>query len=197
MPTEDREEQEFERRRQHIEELKERITAISGSPADTFVSPDCPDEIAERFLEHVLAFEDTEQKPLSDALTASGIILPPPEELDDEQLRAKLWEVIRAMSLFGHYLHSTDHLSDRQLYGHLITETLPEPTTLLPQNPDFSCHIDLVSTGSEEHIRLYLRYYAEEETRRQWAKDWPEDIIPPHEDPPYDRDRHLPKGPCG
>ena len=131
MNKEDRTEQECERRRQHIEQLKEKVTAISGSPEFTFVSPDCPDEVAERFLEQVLAFEDTEQKPLSEALTASGITLPPPENLDDEQLRAKLREVIHGMSLFGHYLYNTDHLSDRELYQHLRTESLQEPTMLL------------------------------------------------------------------
>ncbi len=195
MPTEDREEQEYERRRQHIEELKEKITAISGFSDNTFVSPDCPDEVAEKFLEQVLAFEDAEQKPLADALTANGITLPPPEELDDAQLKARLWEVINAMSLFGHYLHNTDHLSDRELYEHLTAESLKEPTTLLPQDPDFSCHIDLVGTGSDEDIRLYLTYYADEEAREQWARDWPDEAIPAHEDPPYDRDRHLPKCP--
>ena len=196
MSTEERiEEQEYERRRQHIEGMKERITAISGSPSNTFVSPDCPDEIAEKFLQQVLAFEDAEEKPLSDALAASGITLPPAAELDDRQLRDKLWEVIRAMSLYGHYLHNTDHLSDRELYTRLITEILPEPTTLLPQQSEFCGHIDLVGSGSDEDIQLYLKYYADEEAREQWGEDWPDDEIPPHEDPPYDRDRHLPKGP--
>ena len=188
------EEKESERRRQHIEELKEKITAASGSSASMFISPDCPDVTAESFLEQVLAFEDSEQKPLTDALTASGVTLPAAEELDDERLRAKLWEVIHAMSLFGHYLHNTNHLSDRQLYETLITDTLPEPTTVVPQNPDFACHIDLVGTGSEEDNTLLLRYYADEEMREQWAEDFP-DRIPPHEDPPYDRDRHLPNVP--
>jgi hypothetical protein len=54
-------------------------------------------------------------------------------------------------------------------------------------------NIDLVGSGSPEDVHLYLKHYAEEETRQQWAKDWPEDVIPEHENPPYDRDRHLPQ----
>jgi hypothetical protein len=184
--------QEVQRRRQHIVELKDKVTAISGYSDNTFISPDCPDEIAEKFLQQVLAFEESEEKPLSDELMAKGIALPQPEELDDEQLRIKLWEVIHAMAHVGHYLHNTDHLSDRQLYERLIRETLPVPTILKPENPNFACHIDLVGTGSEEDLHLYLKYYAEEEYRQQWSQHWPDDTIPPHEDPPHDRDRHLP-----
>jgi hypothetical protein len=195
MPTIDQEEQEHERRQQHIQELRGRITRLSGSSDCTYVSPSCPDDITEKFLEHVLAFEEQEQTPLWDALTDSGVTLPAPDELDDAQLGAKLWEVIRAMSLLGHYLHSTDHLSNRELYRYLWTDALREPTTMMPQNPNFACHIDLVSSGSTEDLHLYLKHYADEDTRRQWAADWPDDVIPDHEDPPFDRDRLLPAPP--
>lgn len=89
--------------------------------------------------------------------------------------------------------HHTDHLSDRQLYEELWGEILREPTVLMPDNPDFACHIDMTGSGSEEHILLYLKYYADERARRIWKEDWPEDPVPEHEEPPYDRDRHLPQ----
>lgn len=53
--------------------------------------------------------------------------------------------------------------------------------------------IDLVGSGSEEHIFLHLKHYADEEQRRIWLEDWPDDPMPDHEDPPYDRDRLLPQ----
>ena len=53
-------------------------------------------------------------------------------------------------------------------------------------------HIDLIGSGSEEHIYLWMKCYADEKTRRQWMKDWPVYEMPEHEDPPYDRDRYLP-----
>lgn len=37
-----------------------------------------------------------------------------------------------------------------------------------------------------------MKYYADEETRRQWKNDFPDYEMPEHEDPPYDRDRLLP-----
>jgi hypothetical protein len=40
-----------------------------------------------------------------------------------------------------------------------------------------------------------LRYYADDEVRKDWAKDFPDSELPPHETPPYDRDRLLPRPP--
>lgn len=53
--------------------------------------------------------------PLCDTLAEIGIALPPPEDLTDGQLSAKLWEVIEALAFLGAYLEHTDHLSDREL----------------------------------------------------------------------------------
>lgn len=53
------------------------------------------------------------------------------------------------------------------------------------------------SSGSERDIPAWPKYYADEETRQCWAKDFPNDVVPPHEDPPYDRDRHLPQQSSG
>jgi hypothetical protein len=44
--------------------------------------------------------------------------------------------------------------------------------------------IDMVGSGSEEHIFLHLKHYADEDYRRIWLADWPEDPMPDHEDPP-------------
>jgi hypothetical protein len=184
-----------EKRRRHIEEMREKLERLSGHPDCVFLSPDLDDGLQEKFLEHILAFEGADEIPLSKMLEKSGISLPPARRLHDAQLTAKLWEVIRAMALLGHYLHSTDHLSDRQLYEKLRTETLPEPTSILPTNPNFACHIDLLGGWSTEDTQIYLKYYADEEERQSWLDEWPQDTLPEHQDPPYDRDRHLPRSP--
>jgi hypothetical protein len=57
--------------------------------------------------------------------------------------------------------------------------------------------IDLTGSGSDEDNHVYLRYYADEKYRRDWANDWPDDTVPEHEDPPFDRDRYLPQSPIG
>ena len=91
------------------------------------------------------------------------------------------------------FLTNTDHLSDRDLYGALWHRVLRDEVSALPDTPGSATHVDLVGTGSEDDIRLYLRYYADEDWRRQWVVDFPDDDVPAHEDPPYDRDGHLPQ----
>jgi hypothetical protein len=66
---------------------------------------------------------------------------------------------------------------------------------VFPPGSGWRHHIDLIGSGSEEDIQLGLRYYDSEQQRQRWAKDFPDDVIPPHEDPPYDRDRRLPVAP--
>ena len=59
-----------------------------------------------------------------------------------------------------------------------------------------SFHLSLVGTGGAENIRAWLTYYADEESREYWRHDFPEEDIPAHQNPPYDRDRHLPAPSC-
>ncbi|UOA08686.1 hypothetical protein [Methylobacter sp. S3L5C] len=149
-------------------------------------------ELREQFWEYVVAYEKSERITSFDLLVQGGLALPAPEALDEMQLNAKLWEVIRGLALLRIFLYSTNHLSDRELYEELWHEELRVENPDMPIDKNYACHIDLVGSGSEEDAELYLRYYADEETRNQWAKDWPNDIIPAHEAPPYDRDRYLP-----
>jgi hypothetical protein len=154
---------------------------------------DEPDDIEEEFQDRMAAYEREEPRPLSVVLPEAGVALPAPDELDALQLSAKLWELINGLALLGTFLHNTNHLSDRQLYAELWTDTLREPTVLMPDEPAFTFHIDMVGSGSEEDTLLYMKYYADEKQRRSWLKEWPGDRLPEHEDPPYDRDRTLPK----
>jgi hypothetical protein len=178
-------------RQQRIDELRKKLEKYH--PVETYVSPECPAEIEEKFLQNILAFEDAPPIVLFDELARGGVEMPPSRALGDVEVHGKLWEVIQAMTLLGCYLHSTDHLSDRELYELLWSELLREPTTLLPEDPNFACQIDIIGGFSEEDIRIYLRHYADEEARRDWAREFPEYEIPPHEEPPYDRDRYLPE----
>ena len=49
--------------------------------------------------------------------------------------------------------------------------------------------------GSDEDNKLNLKYYADEEWRERWHRDFPNDVIPLHVHPPYDRDSKLPQAP--
>jgi len=176
-----------------IEKLKQEVREITGEEIISQVSDECPPEVEEKFWENVLQFEKGKFDAPFDMLVRGGMSLPPPEEMDDQQLTEKLWEVIRGLSLLGAYLESTDHLSDRELYMTLWNDLLREPTMLLPNDPNFACHIDPIGGCSEEDIQIYLKYYADEDYRDHWVQEWPGDPLPDHEPLPFDRDRHLPK----
>jgi hypothetical protein len=152
------------------------------------------DDPEDDYLDLLEAFDGTESKTVFDALIEAGVALPAPAELDDAQLGGKLWEVIYGLAALGVFLHSTDHLSDRELYTELWNDQLREPgAILMPGRKDSAWHIDLLGSGSEEDMYLIHKYYAGEEERRQWLAEWPNDVMPEHEDPPYDRDRLLPQ----
>jgi hypothetical protein len=126
-------------------------------------------------------------------LENAGTSLPAPDSLNDAELTAKLWEVIQKLALLHVFIEQTDHLSDRELYIYLLNDCLREETKAMPLAANSACHIQLLSSGSDEDNFLYLKYYADDDWRRPWHKDWPNDPMPDHVNPPYDRDRVLPK----
>jgi hypothetical protein len=178
----------------HINELRDQVDKLSGG-SDTFIAKDCPPELQETFLEGILDFERLPLTTPFERLGRVGVELPDPSSLADERLAAKLWDVIRALRCMNVFLYHTNHLSDRQLYELLWTELLREPGPDLPPDSGWRNHIDILGGCSEEDMQLDLKYYADEEERARWAKDWPGDVIPAHQDPPYDRDRLLPQPP--
>jgi len=192
MPKKTAQIKEDAERQEHIRNLQRRTKELAGDDLSFFESEQMSMELQEQFWERVVAFEEADWVTSFDQLVQSGMELPAPETLDDSQLSAKLWEVIRGLAMLRTFLYSTDHLSDRELYEELWHEALREETPDMPVNEDSACHIDLVGSGSEQDNELYLRYYADEEDRRRWAIDWPNDAMPEHEALPYDRDRHLP-----
>jgi hypothetical protein len=174
--------------RQELEKLGGSATTLESMPAD----------MEEEFLRHVLEYETAEPISLFRLLDNSGLEIPAPDQLDDTTLAAKLQEVIQRMAtVAGAYLLHTNHLSDRALYEYLYHDGLREESVLFPENPSYAYMIDLTGSGSDEDNSTYLKYYADEGYRKQWASDWPTDPMPQHEDPPFDRDSTLPKSPLG
>jgi hypothetical protein len=174
-----------------INELKCEADEITGGKMASWESEDCPPEIAEQFWQNVVNFEKAFQEDDSkhiDHLRARGVRVPDPKDLSDADLSAKLNEIIHMLADLDTYLYHTDHMSDRELYVHLWSDTLNEFTY-----PGMTCILDLVGSGSDEDNQIYLRYYADDEYRDRHHKHWPNDVIPPREKPKYDRDRHLPK----
>ena len=179
---------------ERINKLRAELEKLGGS---TSTLESMPADMEEEFLRHVLEYETAEQISLLRLLENSGLEIPAPESLDDDALKIKLKDVIDRMATVGSYLLHTNHVSDRDLYGYLYHEALREETVLFPENPSYAYMIDLTGSGSEDDNQTYLKYYADEEYRRRWAHDWPNDPMPEHEEPPFDRDRFLPQSPVG
>ncbi len=180
-----------------IEELKRRVDEVTGGQMTMSDPVDCSADTAEAFWKNVLEYEEAPWTTNFQQLEDAGVSLPPPESLNDEELKVKLWEVIQKLALLRVFIETTNHLSDRELYTYLWTDSLREETMAIVMDESSACTIQLLSGGSAEDNYLYLKYYADKAWRKHWHKDFPEDPIPPHEDPPYDRDRLLPKAHYG
>lgn len=179
---------------ERIAKLRQEVEKLGGS---TMSLESMPADMEEEFLRHVLEYETAEPISLLRLLENSGLEVPAPDQLDEQTLAPKLSEIIARMASLGAYLLHTNHLSDRALYEYLYHDGLREEAVLFPENPSYAYMVDLTGSGSEEDNQIFLKYYADEKYRRQWANDWPDDPIPQHEDPPFDRDRFLPQSPIG
>ena len=179
---------------ERINKLRAELEKLGGN---TSTLESMPADMEEEFLRHVLEYETAEQISLLRLLENAGLEVPAPETLDDDALKIKLKEIIDRMASVGAYVLHTNHLSDRDLYDYLYHDALREETVLFPENPSYAYMIDLTGSGGEDDNATYLKYYADEEYRGRWAHDWPDDPMPEHEEPPFDRDRFLPQSPVG
>ncbi len=154
------------------------------------IDDDDDDPIAEiERLDRFFDGEEDGERPL-EVLRARGVELPEESSLDDEALHQKLTELFDEMAGIGMLIDSTNHLSDRELYRYLLTDALLEET-ILPRSSAGAWHMSPIGGGSREDNDIYLRYYADDETRERWQRDF-RDPLPPKEKPPFDRDRLLP-----
>lgn len=180
-------------RRKRIDEMQRRVDELAGGEMVAWKSDELSPEMEEDFLRNVIAYESAPLTTHFRQLEEAGVELPAPETLDDERLTAKLWEVIEALSRIRVFLERTNHLNDRELYALLWSNELRDEIPAMPFDEYSAWHIDVIGSGSEEDTHLWMKYYADEDTRRDWLKDFADYEMPEHEDSPYDRDRHLPQ----
>lgn len=102
-----------------IEELKRRAEELSGDQMEMSILDDCPADVEEAFWKHVVDFEEGPFTTNFQQLEKAGVSLPAPDSLNDQELTAKLWEVIHKLALLRVFIEQTDHLSDRELYTSL------------------------------------------------------------------------------
>ena len=177
-----------------IEKLRDEVRKLGGAFSTEL---EIPADLEEEFLKHILEYEHAQPITLLQLLKNAGLEVPAPDDLDDGDLTGKLWEVIERMSSLGAYLLHTNHLSDRQLYSYLFDAGLREDAVLFPENPGYVYGLNPLGSGSEEDMQLYMKYFADDDYRAEWAAEFPILELPPHEDPPFDRDKDLPKSPLG
>ena len=180
-------------RQKRIEELKRRAEELAGGKMAAGTSEECPPDVEEGFWKHVVEYEEAPWTTHFQQLERAGLPLPAPETMNDQELTAKLWEMINKLAQLRIFLEDTDHLSDRELYTLLWSDLLREETKDVLLDQDSACHYQLLSSGSDEDTHLYLKYFADEDWRQDWLKQFPDYPMPEHEDPPYDRDRFLPQ----
>lgn len=184
---------EADEQKKRIEELKRRAEELTGGAMNSGVDSATPPEVEEGFWKHVVEYEEAPWTTHFQQLERACVSLPPPDALNDDEVTAKLWEVINKLAQMRIFLEETDHLSDRELYTTLWSDGLREETKDIALDQDSACHYQLLGSGSEEDTYLYLKYFADEKWREDWLKEDPDCVMPEHEDPPYDRDRYLPQ----
>ena len=124
-------------------------------------------------------------------LKNAGIPLPNPQNVAEHEMHDVLWEMIHGLWDQRVVLYCTDHLSDRELYTLLWKDLLLDDEPILPDDFAVTTHLDTLGRWSEKDTELFLRHYADEDTRRRWGEEFGK-VVPEHVDPPYQRDRFLP-----
>ena len=177
-------------RRMNINRLQNEANELAGGQMSGFSSGEAPSEVLEEFWKNIVAFERAPLVTMHQKLERAALSMPADSELSDAEVHTKLWQIIRWMAAEGGtVLEDTNHLSDRQLYVWLRDDYFHQPDSDMP---GMTCHASPVGSCGEDDMKIIMRYYADQEWRAQWAADWPEFEMPPHEEPPFDRDRSLP-----
>src|SRR5262245_7770489 len=92
-------------RRMNIHRLKNEAAELSGGEMMAHESEDIPSEVAEQFWQHVVDYEKAPWTTHWDQLVADGVTLPPPEELDDEEITLQLWRLVEWLAGRRVFLH--------------------------------------------------------------------------------------------
>jgi len=177
-------------RQMNIHRLKNEAQNIAGGEMTTFESPDLPPEVSEQFWRNVVEFERAPRVSMKSKLDDAGIEMPPVDQLSDEELPARLWQVIEFFAAQNTFLSDTNHLSDRELYEFLREQAFDSS---MPDFPSMNCHLSPIGSCDEDDMIINFRFFADDEARERWMKQFPDYQMPARETAPFDRDRLLPQ----
>ena len=175
-----------------IEKMRRELDELAGGSVISGGFGDVPPTIEEAFLSRACAFERAELDTNFNRLVQHGIAMEPPDELDDAMLSARLQDMLPVLEDMHCFVEHTDHLSDRELYTWLWADGLREETPDLAELGG-AWHTSPIGSCDDKDTVIFLKYYANEDERRRWHEQFPDDVLPPHQPLPYDRDRNLPR----
>src|SRR6478752_1761047 len=116
-----------------INKLRNEISDLTnGEMVEGNNAEKLPPDLQEQFLEYVANYEKAPLTTDAEKLLENGVDLPAPDELDDEEIRAKLWELIQRLGRMRVFLSNTNHLADRELYQKLWKDSLREEHPDIP-----------------------------------------------------------------
>lgn len=176
-----------------VDDLKGQARLAAGGWMVAWESETLSTKQRKRFWEYVVEYETAPKTTHFEQLVATGLALPEPHVLSDEELSSKLWEVIRGLARLRAFLTLTNHLSDRELYTVLWHDVLRYRVPALAISQGGTHHVDLVGSGSDTDTNLYLKYYADQTSRQEWLTQFPESDLPAHESAAHQRDDQLPQ----
>jgi|GEM_PF-183011 len=179
-----------------INDLKFEAEKLAGGSLMYHHSDEVPPEVEEQFWKHVLDIGKAPTITRRELLKMDDFEPKPLAEIAEENISVYLWELIDALAARSQFLEQTDHLSDRELYALLVDKVLQEETQSLPRNTAWCFHIIVSEYGSLDGKvsgdEIFLRYYADDNWRQEWAASYPEKDLPDREEPPFPRDHRLP-----
>ncbi len=147
-----------------------------------------PTPAENEFLASMLAWERAPILPISEWFEPE-LKLPRPETLNPAQLRAVLHETAAEFFQQRIVLDFTDHLSDYELYCLIYRDILPAHEKKIARRNNY-LHWDCAGTNGDPEV--WLRYYASDKERENWAAETGGEL-PPREEPPHRR--NLPRVP--
>ena len=162
--------------------LRDELEPFLDESVDLLDTRRLPTPRENEFLASMLAWERAPVLPISQWFEPE-LQLPHPDSLDDEQLHDLLWKTIQRLYDKRVVLDFTDHLTDRQLYCLVYRDILPssEKKVDLPKN-----FLHWHCLDDKDEPDTWLRFYATEHERQDWAEQTSLDL-PPSETPPYPR----------
>jgi hypothetical protein len=117
----------------------------------------------------------------------------PATKVSEKAIPDALFGLIEALASMRVFLVNTDHLDDWELYQMLVGNVIRQPVAHVPFDERTGIVIDIVACEVAEDPTDWLKYYANNRERMEWAKQNPGKPLPQQTQTPYKRDYRLPK----